>query len=221
LTAFRAVIFDLDGTLHDRPATLAEYLRGHAARFGLPNGYAERFTALDDFGYRPKPDVFAMLVAEYRLPHAPDVLFDDFRQHTLAAVKPVAGAHEVLLELRRRGLRLGVLTNGRTEMQHAVMERLGLLPLIDDLLISEAAGVAKPAPRSYALALARLGVEAPETLFVGDSPANDIAGPQAAGMRAAYLPTSHPLPPGVVPDFVLTGLSDVLQLVSWGADSEL
>ena len=105
-------------------------------------------------------------------------------------------------------------------MQHAVMERLGLLPLIDDLLISEAAGVAKPDPRFYALALARLGVEAPEALFVGDSPANDIAGPQAAGMRAAYLPTGHPLPPGVVPDFVLTGLGDVLRLVAPAADSE-
>lgn len=210
---FKAVLFDLDGTLHDRPATLAGYLRGHLARFGLPNGYAERFTELDDFGYRPKPEVFATLVAEYRLAHAPDVLFADFRQYKLAAVRLMAGAHEVLRELRRRGLRLGVLTNGRTEMQTAVVERLGLLPLIDDLLISEAAEVAKPDPRFYALSLARLGVEASEALFVGDSPANDIAGPQAAGMRAAYLPTGHPLPPGVVADFVLTGLSDVLRLV--------
>lgn len=210
---FRAVIFDLDGTLHDRSATLAEYLRGHAGRFDLPSGYAGRFTELDNFGYRPKPEVFAALVAEYQLAHAQDALFADFRQHKLAAVKRMAGAHEVLLELRRRGLRLSVLTNGRSEMQYAVMERLGLLPLIDDLIISEAAGIAKPDPRIYDLALARLGVSASETLFVGDSPANDVAGPQVAGMRAAYLPTGHPLPPDVVPDFVLSGLADVLRLV--------
>ncbi|WP_161883696.1 HAD family hydrolase [Deinococcus alpinitundrae] len=221
MRALRAVLFDLDGTLHDRPATIAGYLCGHLSRFGLPASYAERFTELDDFGYRSKPEVFAALVTEYRLPHDPAALLADFGEHKLAAVRLMAGAHELLRELRRRDLKLGVLTNGRTELQTAVVERLGLLPLIDDLLISEAAGVAKPDARFYGLALARLGVEAPEALFVGDSPTNDIVGPQAAGMRAAYLPTGHPLPPGVVPDFVLTGLSDMLRLVPWAADSKL
>ncbi|GAA4018177.1 hypothetical protein GCM10022631_33800 [Deinococcus rubellus] len=159
-------------------------------------------------------------MAEYRLPHTSDALFADFRRHKLPAVKLMADAHEVLAERRRRGLRLSVLTNGRIEMQSAVTERLGLLPLIDDLIISEAAGIAKPDPRIYDLALERLDVSAPATLFVGDSPANDIAGPQAAGMRAAYLPTGRPLPPDVRPDFVLRGLADVLRLVSPATDPE-
>lgn len=152
------------------------------------------------------------LVAEYQLSHHPDELYADFGAHKLPAVQLMAQAHEVLSELRRRGFKLSVLTNGRTQMQYAVMERLGLLPLIDDDLISEEVGIAKPAPRIYSLALSRLGLEAHQVLFVGDSPHNDIAGPQAAGMKAAYLPISHPLPSGVVPDFTLSQLSDVLGL---------
>lgn len=179
----------------------------------MPSGYAERFTELDDFGYRPKPEVFVALVAEYQLAHDPAALTADFGQYKLPAVKLMAGAHEVLAELRRRGLKIGVLTNGRTAVQFAVMERLGLLPLVDDLIISEAATIAKPDPRIYEQALKRLGVSAGETLFVGDLPANDIAGLQAAGIRAACLPTSHPLPAGLPPDFTLSRLADVLPLL--------
>lgn len=209
---FRGVLFDLDGTLHDRVATLQLFLSGHVTRFDLPPEYAERFTALDDFGYANKADVFARLATEYSLPHAPHQLFDDFRRFLPISVCVMPQAREVLLELRDRGLKLGVVTNGQTEMQSAVLEKLGLLPLLDDVLISGAVGITKPDPRLYALALSRLGLRAGETLFVGDSPSNYIQGPQLAGMRAAYLPTGHPLPAGTVPDMMLARLTDLLAL---------
>ena len=183
--SFRGVLFDLDGTLHDRVATLKQCLPGHTKRFDLPAGYAARFTVLGDFS-----------------------------QHLLSGPAPMPGAHEVLAELRRRGLKLGVVTNGRTQMQSSVMERLALRPLVDDLLISEAAGLAKPDPACYALALARLGLSAGETLFVGDSPRNDVLGPQLAGMRAAHLPSSHPLSPDIVPDFALRTLRELLPIMN-------
>ena len=169
---------------------------------------------LDDFGYADKTEVFAQLAAEYSLSHSPRQLFEDFQHHLLISLCGMPQAPEVLLGLRERGVKLGVVTNGQTGMQSAVLERLGLLPLLDDVLISGAVGIAKPDPRLYALALSRLGLSAEETLFVGDSPRNDVQGPQLAGMRAAHLPTSHPLPPDVVPDFELSGLADLLTLLS-------
>ena len=48
----------LDGTLHDRAETVRRYLAGHVRRFDLPEGYAERWTVLDDLGYHSKPEVF-------------------------------------------------------------------------------------------------------------------------------------------------------------------
>lgn len=63
----QAIFFDLDGTLHDRAATLRTWLPHHQARFGLPDGYAARFLELDDFGYRPKREVMPLLVEELGL----------------------------------------------------------------------------------------------------------------------------------------------------------
>jgi putative hydrolase of the HAD superfamily len=202
----RAVLFDLDGTLHDRAATVRGWLTGHVTRHALPAGYAERFTVLDDLGYRPKREVMALLVREFGLPHDPEVLFGDFSDHAFRAPVPMPHAHDVL-----RDLRTGVVTNGRVDQQTRTLAGLGLNDLIDDVLISGGVGLSKPDPAIYTLALLRLGVSAADAWFVGDSPRNDVWGPQQVGLRAAYLPTGHPLK-GERPDAVLRDLRNVLTL---------
>jgi len=207
----RAVLFDLDGTLHDRARTVRRYLEGHVRRFSLPEGYAERWAELDDFGYRPKAEVFPRLVREFGLKHDPAMLLQDFNDHAWADCQPMPHTLEVLDTLRQRGLKLGLVTNGRSDKQRQCLGGLGLDDAFDAVLISEEVGFGKPDPRLYALALDALDRPPSEVLFVGDSPRNDVAGPQAAGMRAAWLPTSHALPHGVTPDFVLSDLTDVLK----------
>lgn len=207
----RAVLFDLDGTLHDRNATVQAWLGGHVERLGLPVGYAQRFTELDDYGYRPKEEVFDLLISEHSLNNSYESLFGDFRQHKASSAQLMPYALDLLHTLRQSGLKLSIITNGRTEGQASVLEQLGLLPLIDDVLISEEVGLSKPDPRIYTLALERLSVSAAETWFVGDSPKNDVWGPQQVGIRAAFLPTGHALN-GETPDAVLRDLRDVLRL---------
>lgn len=206
----RAVLFDLDGTLHDRPGTVRHWLKGHTRRFGLEAGYAARFLELDDFGYRSKRLVFPQLVREFGLDLAPDVLFADF-DTALDHARPMPHAHEVLEALRARGMKVGIVTNGWVDPQTRCLDRCDLTGRVDDVVISRAVGLSKPDPGIYALALERLGVPAAETWFVGDSPRNDVAGPQAAGLRAAFLPTGHALN-GERPDAVLRNLRDVLSL---------
>ena len=91
----RAVLFDLDGTLHDRAVTLRAWLAGHVQQFCLPDGYAARFLALEDHGYRPKAEVIPRLVQEFNLPHDPRTLLDTYAGHVRHAV-PMAHAHAVL-----------------------------------------------------------------------------------------------------------------------------
>ena len=213
MVTFSAVLFDLDGTLHDRAETVRRYLAGHVRRFDLPEGYAERWTVLDDLGYRSKPEVFPQLVAEFGLKHDPQVLLQDFSDHAWADCRLMPHSHEVLAELRRRGLKLGLVTNGRGEKQRQCMAGLGLADAFDTVIVSREVGCSKPEPRIYALALEQLGVQAAQTLFVGDSPLNDVAGPQSAGMKAALFPGGHAPPGHIRPDYVLTDLRGVLGIV--------
>lgn len=214
----RGVLFDLDGTLHDRAASLRVYLDGHLERFPAGVGYLKRFHELDDFGYVHKRQVFAQLVQEFGLPHDPEALYQDFLEHAWTAPALMPGAHELLDALRALGLRLGAVTNGRTDKQRRCLDALDLTPRLDAVLVSEEVGLSKPDPRIYTSALERLGIPASQTLFVGDSPVNDVQGPQHSGMRAAWLPTGHPLPPGGLPDFVLSCLGDVLGIVQRAND---
>ncbi|WP_407539054.1 HAD family hydrolase [Deinococcus radiomollis] len=207
------MLFDLDGTLHDRAETVRRYLTGHVARFDLPEGYAERWKELDDLGYRPKREVFPQLVAEFGLKHDPEVLLQDFSDHAWADVALMPHALDVLQELRRRRLKLGVVTNGWSEKQLQALGGLGLTHLFDDVVVSEAVGLRKPDPAIFRLALARLNVGASEALYVGDSPLNDVAGPQLAGMKAALFPGGHPLPAHIRPDWTLRDLRGVLEIV--------
>jgi len=183
-------------------------------RHALPAGYAERFTRLDDFGYRPKREVLPLLVREFGLAHDPETLLADFSTH-FSLAQPMPHAHAVLRELRGRGLRVGIVTNGWEEAQTRCLEACGLAGLVDDVVISKSVGLSKPDPAIYRLALTRLGVTARETWFVGDSPRNDVWGPQQVGLRAAYLPTGHGLN-GETPDALLGDLRDVLPLVEQG-----
>ena len=208
----RAVLFDLDGTLHDRAESVRRYLKGHARRFEVPEGYAARWLELDDLGYRPKREVFSELVAGFGLNHEVEKLLQDYSDHAWNDVARMPHALEVLTELRRRGVRVGVVTNGWTVKQLECIRGLKLEELIGDVIVSEAVGLRKPDPAIFHLALSRLGVSAQNAWYVGDSPQNDVAGPQAAGLRAALVPGGHELPPEIVPDAVLKDLRGVLAL---------
>ncbi len=88
--------------------------------------------------------------------------------------------------LRARGLRLVVASNWDCSLRE-VLERAGLLGLVDDAVSSAEAGAAKPDPAVFRAALAAAGCEPGEAVHVGDSQENDVAGAAAAGVPAVLL----------------------------------
>lgn len=82
---------------------------------------------------------------------------------------------------------VGLVTNGPTAIQRPKIDLLELEPLFPVIVISEEAGVWKPDPGIFEIALERCAVAAADAIYVGDSAEHDIPGAHAAGMRAVWV----------------------------------
>jgi putative hydrolase of the HAD superfamily len=95
-------------------------------------------------------------------------------------------AESALSDLRRRGLVLVCVSNWDVSLA-GVLDRVGLGPLLDGVVTSAGVGARKPDPAIFAAALELAGCDAAEALHVGDTPAEDVAGARAAGIRSVLL----------------------------------
>lgn len=93
---------------------------------------------------------------------------------------------EVLAALRARGLRIGVLSNAPSNLP-SFLERLGLTPHLDFVVVSAIEGVKKPDRRIFEVTLSRAGVAPEETLHVGDMYLEDVVGGRAAGINTLLM----------------------------------
>lgn len=129
------------------------------------------------------------------------------------------GAQATLAALRGRGLRLGLISNTMwpAVFHLADLEALGLRAHLDEATFSGEVGLWKPAPELFLHVAAALGAGAGEVVFVGDSPAEDIRGAQAAGMRAVWIFTPE-FPLGTIrPDAQISRLEELPMLIEqWG-----
>jgi HAD superfamily hydrolase (TIGR01549 family) len=91
-----------------------------------------------------------------------------------------------LQRLRAAGVRVCLLSNAGVPIR-TVLDRDGLLPWCDAVVLSYEVGCVKPDPRIFQAALTALDLPATRVLMVGDN-ANDDGGGAAAGIRTLILP---------------------------------
>ncbi len=99
---------------------------------------------------------------------------------------PLPGAVDTLAALRRAGLRVAVVSNADGRVARSLAE-LGLAAHLDAILDSHVEGVEKPDPEIFRRALARLGVSAARSAYVGDIYAIDALGARAAGIAPVLV----------------------------------
>jgi putative hydrolase of the HAD superfamily len=216
----KAVLFDLDGTLYDRDALAVTLFAEQYAAFATElRGIArERFLrdahAMDDHGHGVKETGYPALVQKWGLDAA---LAERLLAHFWASFdrhcKPEPDTRSTLDELRRRGLKLGVITNGPSEMQRHKLALLGLEHEFDTVVVSGEEGVRKPEEEIFRRALARCGIAAHEAVFVGDHPVADIEGAHRAGLRAVWRFVPY-WPPVVENVPKIRALSEVLAVLA-------
>ena len=102
----------------------------------------------------------------------------------------------LLAALADRGFLLGVVSNGCGNVDRLCQES-GYSPYLSVVVDSRRAGVSKPDPRIFELAVSGLGVPAADALAVGDSFERDIVPAKRAGLKAAWL---QPDPGRAAPD---------------------
>lgn len=120
----------------------------------------------------------------------------------------------VLIALRDCA-KLALITNGNGEMQREKIVRCQLEPLLDAIFIAQEAGVSKPSPLLFQMALEAVGTAPDETLMVGDNPSKDIVGAQSAGLITAWMRRDgrDADAPGLCPDYVVRTMHEVQEIV--------
>lgn len=120
------------------------------------------------------------------------------------------GAEDVVRALSER-LPVVILTNGITVIQKRRMAISPVKQWISRLVISQEAGVSKPDPRIFRIALD--GVEPRNALMIGDGVGSDVAGANAAGVDMCwYNPGGKSLPQGLRAEYEIHRLADCLPI---------
>jgi HAD superfamily hydrolase (TIGR01549 family) len=244
---FRAILFDIGDTLwHSRGAPPAEEFRRLAAqraadelrKFGLshpdPSLIARStWSAMEDAMRRARstdlmePDYGAVAQAALaRLDiflnrdHAADLLAATYISGIEGGKAAFPDARSTLLELRSRGFRLGAVTNRAFggERFRSDLREAGLDIGWDAESVSVEVGFLKPHRAIFDHALQHLRVLPAQTLMVGNSLAEDVAGAQALGIAAAWR-RSPADAEGVVPDYTFNELRDLLAIAELQASA--
>ena len=166
---YKAIIFDLDGTLTD---TLEDLFlsTNHALRScGLPERGLDEVRRFVGNGVRK---LIERAVPEGTESRTIERCFESFKAHYVIHCQDhtclYPGIASLLTTLHARGYRMAVVSNklqaGVTELSNTFFN--GVI----DVAIGEQPGIpCKPAPDMVRIALAQLGVSASETVYVGDS----------------------------------------------------
>ncbi len=117
----------------------------------------------------------------------------------------------VLDELKRQGLLLAVISNTEDGRLVDSLEAAGIAGRFDLLIDSHLVGRRKPDAAIFRLALERLGLEADEAAFVGDSYVHDALAAQAVGLRGILLDPLDLHPESICPR--VRSLSELIDAV--------
>jgi HAD superfamily hydrolase (TIGR01662 family) len=210
MSAFTTVLFDLGSTLiyfdaewepTMQEAAVALHRKLVEMGFALDDSFPAAYRSASRETYRWRDEDLIETPAQVVLRKAlaaaghPDPADDQVRE-ALAELYAVSQAHwhveedalSTLEELRRRGYRLGLISNaGYDGDVHVLIDKAQLRPYLEYIISSAACGIRKPHPRIFQMALDSLGVQASEAVMVGDFLAADILGANSMGMGSVWI----------------------------------
>ena len=207
-----AILFDLDGTLIDSIELILKSARYAFQKLdrecpsdqewltgvGIP-----LFTMFGRYAHDEADK--AALIAAYR---------EYQMEHHDRLIRCYEAVVDTVLELRRRGHELAIVTSKSEYLSLRALNLVGLARHVDTIVGCDGSTRHKPDPEPVMIALHRLGYAPRDAIFVGDS-VHDILAGNAAGVRSAaalWGPfTRADLEPGN-PSTWLSSISDILAI---------
>ncbi|KAI3556763.1 hypothetical protein CABS01_00824 [Colletotrichum abscissum] len=197
------VFFDLDGTLFDHHHSLSCGISAirqkypALASFDLTSLITQYNTSLQSAYDEYLQKIITYEETDYRkirlfvqglgldVPDDAKIaeLRDIYRPAYRGSRRATPGSIETLVWLRKKGVCLGIITNGQAKDQLEKATAIGVQHLVDYMITSEEAGCCKPDRGIFRLAIDAFGCCLSETYMVGDSVGSDIRGALDIGIN--------------------------------------
>ena len=219
----KAVIFDFDNTLGDRFEYCYQTYRCFVKTF-LPEidensilfeSMLQDLVLYDEYGnVGNKDQILRTFEQKYgvRINMSGKEFARWWIEHQYLFTVLFPDAMDTVLKLKEK-YKIGILTNGAHLAQWGKIEKSGLLPYMDAVLVSEDAGFTKPDIRIFKMMADKLGLKCEECVYVGDTFSLDIMGAYNSGMKPVWIWPSERAKPS---DFEVTrirNISDLLEIL--------
>ena len=179
----KGIIFDLDDTLYSEK----EYVRSgyKAVSDFLGGGYEEKLWGY----YETNKLAIDELLKETEQQNKKEQVLAIYRSHK-PKIHLYEGTKRLLVELRRKGFLIGIITDGRPEGQRNKIEALGLEELVDDIIITDELGgiqFRKPCDIAFRILQNKWRLPASEMMYVADNPSKDFQPTKQLGMKSVWF----------------------------------
>ena len=186
--SIRGVAFDLDYTLAVTTKDRDAILRDAVDAVDGPQIHREEYLTAhrENLTTQSRTPVFRDLLVDRPTNVDPEELASAYRKEISDALEPLAGIEAFIQELRST-YRVGLLTNGSVLAQRSKIEQLGWEELFDTTLVTGELPAGKPDTAAFDALLDGLGTAANETVYIGDTPLDDIEGATESGLYAIQV----------------------------------
>ncbi|MDD5491134.1 MAG: HAD family hydrolase [bacterium] len=191
----KAIIFDLDDTLYPQREYTRQCLLGTVKYLAKQTGRKPELIAkaLNEVLEKKGIEYKRIYNDAFKKLHLPDVCFIPRAVKIFWQVKPnlklFSGTLAVLTTLKKRGYRLGLITDGYPEVQRYKIRNLGLNRIFVRIIYTDLLGFGcrKPSPMPYELMAKSLRLVPSECVYIGNDPRRDFKGAREVGMKTIRI----------------------------------
>ncbi|WP_003545012.1 HAD family hydrolase [Desulfotomaculum nigrificans] len=193
MVKYKAVIFDLDDTLYPEMDYVRSGFKVTAELISSVVGAKSKkiYEKLLKIFEENKTGVFDRILAFYGVNDKKLIkeCVDTYRNH-FPQINLTSETEELLQWLKAKGIKIGIITDGRPKGQWKKIQALGLEKYCDRIIVTDELGgleYRKPCEVSYKKMLLDLDIRPEETIYVGDNPAKDFISANMLQMTTIML----------------------------------